>query len=114
MEPDEDGVSLGEYAEEECGLVGGFDVPVDEANEFCLAYGRYLDQGDLAEAGEEPPRALEAVVEAAPEFLAEAGRDALRELRRAAGRAVPDAEAVQVLAGVEAIYTVASSMCAAG
>ena len=69
MEPDEDGVSLGEYAEEECGLVGGFDVPVDEANEFCLAYGRFRDQGEVVEAGEEPPRALEDVVEAAPEFL---------------------------------------------
>ena len=78
MEPDESGVSLGDYAEEECGLVGGFDVPVDEANEFCVAYGRYLDRGDVAEAGEEPPPALDDVVDAAPHFLAEAGRDALR------------------------------------
>ena len=38
----------------------------------------------------------------------------LRELDRAAGRAVPEAEAAQVLAGVEAIDTVASAMCAAG
>ena len=111
MEPDELGVSLGEYAEQECGLVGGFDVPIDEANAFCLAYARYLDQGEEAEAGEEPPPALDAVVEAAPPFLGEAGREALRELRRAAGRAVPDAEAVQVLAGIEAIHAAASSMC---
>ncbi len=114
MEPDEDGVSLGEYAEEECGLVGGFDVPVDEANEFCLAYGRFRDQGEVVEAGAEPPRALEDVVEAAPQFLREAGRDALRDLDTSAGRAVPEAEAVQLIAPVEAIETVASTMCAVG
>ena len=114
MKPDEADVSLGDYAEQECGLVGGFDVPVDEANEFCVAYGRYLDRGDVAEAGEAPPRALTDVLAAAPDFVAEAGRDALRELRRAAGRAVPEAEAVRLLAGVEAIHAVASSMCVAG
>lgn len=112
MKPDEAGVSLGEYAEEECGLVGGFDIPIEEANEFCLTYMRYRDQGELATAGEEPPAALEDVVEAAPDFLAEAGRRGLRELETSAGRAVPDAEAAQVLAGVEAIETVAASMCA--
>jgi hypothetical protein len=114
MEPDAFDVSLGEYAEEECGLVGGFDVPVDEANEFCVAFGRYIDRGDLVEAGEEPPRALEDVVEAAPSFLAEAGRDALRDLESAAGRAVPDAEVPRLTAGVEAIVTTASAMCATG
>jgi NHL repeat len=114
MGPDELGVSLGEYAEQECGLVGGFDVPVGEANAFCLAYARYLDEGDVAEAGEEPPRALDAVVEAAPPFLAESGRSALRDLERAAGRAVPDSEASTVLAGIEAINTAALSMCALG
>ena len=105
---------LGGYAEEECGLVGGFDVSVEEANEFCVAYGRYVDQGDFPEAGEEPPRSLEALLADTPDFLAAAGRDSLRELRSAAGRAVPDAEAVQVLAGVEAISTVASAMCVVG
>ncbi len=114
MEPDEDGVSLGDYAEEECSLVGGFDIPVDEANEFCLAYARFQDQGDVAEAGEEPPQALEDVVEAAPDFLRETGRDALRELDRASGRAVPESEAVRMMAGIEAIDTVATAMCAAG
>jgi hypothetical protein len=111
MEPDEFGVSLGDYAEEECGLVGGFDVPVDEANEFCVAYGRYLAGGEVAEPGEEPPPSLEDVLAAAPDFLAEAGRDSLRELRSAAGRAVPDAEALEVLSGVAAIHSVASAMC---
>ena len=105
---------LGEYAEEECGLVGGFDVPVDEANEFCVAYGRYRDEGDFPEAGEEPPRSLESLLAATPDFLAAAGRDSLRELRSAAGRVVPAAEAVQVLAGIEAISTVASAMCVVG
>jgi hypothetical protein len=114
MRPDEDGVSLGEYAEDECGLAAGYDLPADEANEFCLAYGRYRDQGDLVEAGEEPPEAFEGVVDAAPQFLAGAGRETLRELDRAAGRAVPDAERTRVLAGAEAIETVASAMCAAG
>jgi hypothetical protein len=114
MEPDAFDVSLGEYAEEECGLVGGYDIPVDQANQFCVAYGRYLDRGDLAEAGDEPPRALADVVEAAPSFLAEAGRDAVRELESAAGRAVPDSEAARLLAGIEAMNTVASAMCALG
>jgi hypothetical protein len=113
MQPDEDGVSLGEYAEDECGLVAGYDVPIDEANEFCLAYGRYRDQGDLVMAGNEPPDAFEAVVDAAPDFLADAGREALQELDRAAGRVVPEAERPQVLAGADAIETVASAMCAA-
>jgi hypothetical protein len=111
-QPDDDGVSLGEYAEDECGLVAGFDVPVDQANEFCVAYGRYVDRGDVVEAGEAAPRGFEDVVEAAPDFLADAGRETLRELDRAAGRAVPDSESV--LAGAEAIQTVASAMCAAG
>jgi NHL repeat len=114
MKPDDAGVSLGEYAEVECGLVGGFDIPVDEANEFCVAFGRYVDRGDLAEAGEEPPPAFADVVDAAPDFLAEAGRESLRELDRAAGRAVPDSEATQVLAGAEAIRAVASAMCVSG
>jgi NHL repeat len=112
MAPDDDGVSLGEYAETVCGLAGGFDVPVDEANEFCLAYGRYRNRNDLVEAGDEPPPAFEDVVDAAPDFLADAGRETLRELDRAAGRAVPDSESV--LAGAEAIEAVASAMCAAG
>jgi sugar lactone lactonase YvrE len=112
MQPDDDGVSLGEYAEDECGLVAGFDVPIDEANEFCVAFGRYADQDDLVEAGEEPPSAFEDVVEAAPDFLADAGSQTLRELERSAGREVPDSESV--LAGAEAIQTVASAMCAAG
>ena len=111
MAPDDDGVSLGEYAENECGLVGGFDVPVDEANEFCLAYGRYVNRNDLVEAGEETPPAFEDVVDAAPDFLADAGRATLRELNRAAGRAVPDSESA--LAGAEAIQTVAAAMCVA-
>ena len=114
MKPDDKGVSLGEYAEDECGLVAGFDVPVEEANEFCAAYGRYRDRGDLTEAGEEPPSALEDVVEAAPEFLRESGRDALRDLDTSAGRAVPEAEAELLTAPIEAIDTVASAMCAAG
>lgn len=109
MAPDEDGVSLGEYAEDECGLVGGFDIPVDEANEFCLAYGRYVNRNDLVEAGDEVPPAYEDVIEAAPDLLADAGRETLSELDRAAGRAVPDSESV--LAGVEAIQAVASAMC---
>jgi hypothetical protein len=113
MKPAEPGVSLGEYAELECGLAGGFDVPVDEANEFCVAYARYLDRGDLVEAGADPPPALEDVLDAAPEFLAEAGRDALRDLENAAGRAVPEAEAELLLADIEAIDAVASAMCVA-
>ena len=68
-----------------------YDVPIDEANEFCLAYGRYRDQGDLVVAGDEPPDAFEAVVDAAPDLLADAGRETLRELDRAAGRVVPEA-----------------------
>ena len=87
---------------------------MEEANEFCVAYGRYRDEGDFPEAGEEPPRSLEALLADTPDFLAAAGRDSLRELRSAAGRVVPAAEAVQVLAGVEAISTVASAMCVAG
>ena len=109
MEPDADGVSLGEYAEEECGLVGGFDMPVDEANEFCLAYARYQDQGDLAKAADEVPRALEDVVEVAPEFP---GRPATPG--HLGGRAVPEAEAVVLIAPLEAIDTVATAMCAVG
>jgi hypothetical protein len=112
MQPDEDGVSLGEYAEDECGWVAGFDVPLDDANEFCVAFGRYIDRGDRVAAGEEAPPAYEDVVEAAPDFLADAGRETLRELERSAGREVPDSESV--LAGAEAIQTVASAMCAAG
>jgi hypothetical protein len=110
MQPDEDGVSLGEYAEDECGWVAGFDVPIEDANEFCVAYGRYVDQGDRVAAGEEVPSAYEDVVEAAPDFLAEAGRETLRELDRSAGREVPDSESA--LAGAEAIETVAAAMCA--
>ena len=109
MAPDDDGVSLGEYAENECRLVGGFDIPVDEANRFCLAYGRYVNRNDLVEAGDDAPAAYEDVVEAAPDFLADAGRETLRELDRAAGRAVPDSESV--LTGAEAIEAVASAMC---
>ena len=114
MQPDDDGVSLGEYAEDECGLVAGFDVPVDEANEFCVAVGRYRDQGDVVEAGEEVPSAFEDVVEAAPDFLRQAGRDALRELDTSAGRAVPEAEAELMIGPVEAIEAVAAAMCEAG
>ena len=114
MEPSEFAVSLGEYAEEECGLVGGFDIPVDEANEFCVAYGRFRDQGDRIVAGEEPPPALEDLLAATPDFLAEAGRDALTELESAAGRVVPRAEAELLLADIEAIYTAASAMCVTG
>jgi hypothetical protein len=105
---------LGAYAEQECGLVGGFDVPVGEANEFCVAYARYRDQGDLVEAGEDPPRAFGDVLAAAPGFIAETGREAVRELESAAGRAVPGAEAARLLAGIEAVYDVASAMCVAG
>jgi hypothetical protein len=105
---------LGAYAEQECGLVGGFDVPVAEANEFCVAYARYFDQGDLAEAGEEPPRALPDVIAAAPEFLADAGRDVLSDLESAAGRAVPEATAELLLADVEALDAVAAAMCVVG
>lgn len=112
MAPGEEGVSLGDYAEEQCGLIGGFDVPLEEAVDYCIAYQRYLDQGELAEAGEDVPDALPDVVAAAPDFVAPAGRDALSELNRAAGRAVPDAEAADVVAGAEALNTVASSMCA--
>jgi hypothetical protein len=111
IEPDETGVGLGEYAEEECGLVGGFAVPVEEANEFCVAYGRYRDQGDLLEAGEEPPQAFSDLLDATPEFLEEAGRDALRQLESEAGRVVPDAEAEILLAPVAAIGSVATAMC---
>jgi hypothetical protein len=114
MAPAESGVSLGEYAELECGLVGGFDVPVDEANEFCLAYARYLDEEELPAAGEEPPAAFDDVLTAAPDFLAETGRDAVRELRNAAGRDVPDSEAATLLRGIETIAAVASAMCVAG
>jgi hypothetical protein len=114
MQPDDDGVSLGEYAEDECGLVAGFDVPVEEANEFCVAVGRYRDQGDVVEAGEEAPSAFEDVVEASPDFLREAGRDALRDLDTSAGRAVPQAEAELMTAPVGAIEAVASAMCEAG
>jgi hypothetical protein len=87
-------------------------VPLDDANEFCVAFGRYIDRGDRVAAGEEAPPAYEDVVEAAPDFLADAGRETLRELERSAGREVPDSESV--LAGAEAIQTVASAMCAAG
>ena len=111
MQRDADGVSLGEYAEDECGLVAGFDVPIDDANAFCVAIGRYRDRGEVVEAGEEPPSAFEDVVEAAPDFLRQAGRDALRDLDTSAGRAVPDAEAELLTAPVEAIESVASSMC---
>jgi NHL repeat len=112
MAPSEDDVSMGDYAEQECGLIGGFDVPLDEALDYCVAYQRYRDQGELAEAGDDVPEALPDVVEAAPDFVAGAGRDAVRELNRAAGRAVPDSEAEDVIAGAEALNTVASSMCA--
>jgi hypothetical protein len=107
------GGKLGAYAEEECGLVGGYAVTVEEANAFCLAYARYRDQGELAEAGEAPPRALRGVVAAAPAFLAGGGRDALRQLESAAGRAVPEAEAARMLAGIEAVEEAASAMCVA-
>jgi sugar lactone lactonase YvrE len=112
MAPGEDDVSMGDYAEEECGLIAGFDVPLDEALRYCIAYQRYIDQGEVARAGEDVPDALPDVVDAAPPFVAPAGRAALRELDRAAGRAVPDSEAADVIAGAEALNTVASSMCA--
>jgi hypothetical protein len=114
MQPDDGGVSLGAYAEDECGLVAGFDVPIEEANEFCVAVGRHRDQGDVVEAGEEAPSSFEDVVEAAPDFLREAGRDALRDLDTSAGRAVPQAEAELMIAPVGAIETVASAMCESG
>lgn len=113
MQRADDDKSLGEYAEDECGLSGGFDVPVDEANEFCVAFGRYLDQGEIVQAGENPPTAFADLVEAAPPFLADAGREALRELDRARGRVVPGTEATRLLAGVEAINAVATAMCVA-
>ena len=114
MEPDDDGVSLGEYAEDECGLVAGFEVPIDEANEFCVAFGRYRDQGDVVQAGEEAPSSFEDVVEAAPDFVREAGRDALRDLDTSAGRAVPQAEAELMISPLGTIETVAAAMCEAG
>lgn len=106
-------LDLGAYAERECGLVGGFAVPVDEANEFCVAYARYVDRGDLAEPGREPPRALDDVVAAAPGFVAGAARESVRELESEAGRAVPDAEAPRLLAGIEALDAAAAAMCVA-
>jgi len=114
MKPGEFAVSLGDYAEQKCGLVGGFDVAVEDANAFCVAYERYLDRRDLAEGGEEPPEALVDAVGAAPPFLAATGRDALLRLESAAGRALPASEAAQLVDGLRALDTAAFSMCALG
>jgi hypothetical protein len=112
MEPRDYEVGLGDYAEEECRLVGGFDVPVEDANELCIAYSRYMDRGDLAQPGEEPPDGLADVIAASPPFLAETGRAVQRELQGAAGRAVPDTEAARLVAALDAIDSAALSMCA--
>jgi hypothetical protein len=84
MDPNPFEEGLDDYAEEECGLAAGFDVPVDEANEFCVAYQRYLDLGH--DTGGGPPEALAEVRRSAPRFLADAD--------------------------VETVDTVAFSMCA--
>ena len=111
MEPDESGVSLGDYSEEECGLVGGFDVPVDEANEF-VAYGRYLAGGDVSRGG----RGAAALARGRPRRragLPRRGRPRLAEgAAQRRGTLVPDAEALKVLAGVAAIHLASRRRCA--
>jgi hypothetical protein len=104
---------IGDYAEDRCGLIAGYDVGVDEINEFCVDYQRFVDRESLLPApGEEPPRAYAAVVRAAPPVLAVSARAAWDGLVRMAGRSPPASEVELVGTRMEAVDTFASSACA--
>ena len=105
--------AFGDYAEDRCGLVGGHDVRVDDVNEFCVAYQRYVDgEGLLPDPGSEPPRAYLAVAGAAPPPLAETARAAWDGLVSMAGRSPPARELASVATRLEAVDTFASATCA--
>jgi hypothetical protein len=114
MRPDAFGVSIGDYAEDECGLVGGFDVPVEEANAFCVAYRRSVDRHGLLlpSAGDEPTPEFVAVVRGAPAPVADIARAALDGLRQASGRSLPESEVARVGTRIEGVDSFASAACA--
>jgi hypothetical protein len=62
--------TIADYAENECGLIGGYDVSVDQVNRFCATYTRFTDTGDfLPKPGEKPSPEWAAVLAAVPPLL---------------------------------------------
>jgi hypothetical protein len=62
--------TLADYAENECGLIAGYDLSANAVNRFCLAYRRYTDTHEqLPQPAEDPPPEWAAVEDAAPETL---------------------------------------------
>lgn len=62
--------SIADYGENECGLIGGYDVSVKDVNAFCVAYQRFTDTNKfLPKPGEKPSPQWTAVLDAVPPML---------------------------------------------
>jgi hypothetical protein len=62
--------TLADYAEDECGLIAGYNLTARAVNRYCLAYRRYLDTHEsLPAVAEDPPPEWAAVEDAAPDTL---------------------------------------------
>jgi hypothetical protein len=62
--------TIADYAENECGLIGGYDVSVEDVNPFCVAYRRFVDTNRfLPKPGEKPSPEWAAVLDAVPPML---------------------------------------------
>ena len=62
--------TIADYGENECGLIGGYDVSVKEVNPFCAAYRRFADTDKfLPKPGEKPSPEWAAVLDAVPPML---------------------------------------------
>jgi hypothetical protein len=116
---DDDGENIGDYAEERCGLVGGYAIDVGAARDFCLAYQRYLDVTEPSDVTKQSRRASRArsnalapVVDAAPTLIgafAQRTRDDLELMAR--GRA-DRRHREHLVAGLEALRVLSDKICA--
>ena len=62
--------TIADYGEDECGLIGGYDVSVKDVNAFCVANQRFVDTNkSLPKPGEKPSPEWAAVLDAVPPML---------------------------------------------
>jgi hypothetical protein len=62
--------TIADYGENDCGLIAGYNVAVEDVNPFCLAYQRFVDTDKfLPKPGQKPTPAWTAVADAAPKML---------------------------------------------
>jgi hypothetical protein len=110
--------AVGEYAELRCGLVGGFDIGVERARSFCLAYQRFEDAPHRTWLDVEKPEVARAMAASfddvgrvAPALLDEAVREGRLGLRRIAAGSATDAQHTRARHALYTVYELARSIC---